>query len=72
MKLLKSIFSRIVGSVNRTLWRRVEWLALRLLAASSRRLIAHRQSRRVHSEAWRRTTVIPMQPYTPERGARWN
>ena len=69
---VKTIFARITAPVNRTLWRRVEWLALRLLAASSRHLIAHRQSRRAHSEAWRRTTVIPMASYSPERGARWN
>ncbi len=68
---VKPIITRTLGPVNRAIWKRVEWLALRLLAAASRHLIAHRQSRTVHSEAWRRTTVIPI-AYSGERSARWN
>ena len=68
---VKPIITRTLGPVNRRFWKRVEWLALRLLAASSGRLIAHRHSRTVHSEAWRRMTVIPM-AYSGERSARWN
>ncbi len=65
MKLVKTIISRSLGPVNRLAWRRVEWLALRLLAASSRHLIAHRQARRAHSEAWRRTVIVAMPAKRP-------
>ncbi len=44
--------------IRDNLWHGVEWVALRLLAAASRRLIAQRQSRRVHSEAWRRGSLV--------------
>jgi hypothetical protein len=67
----RTIFYRIAAPVNRALWRRVEWLALRLLAASSRHLIAHRQARRVHSEAHKRGAIVPP-VYMHERSARWN
>jgi hypothetical protein len=68
---VKTIIAHARGAVNRAVWRRVEWLALRLLAASSRRLIAHRQARRVHSEAHKGVAVIPA-VYAGQRSARLN
>jgi hypothetical protein len=68
---VKTIFGRIAAPVNRALWRRVEWLALRLLAAASRHLIAHRQARRVHSEAHKRGAIVPP-VYAGKCSARWN
>ena len=68
---VKAILGRVAAPVNRAVWKRVEWLALRMLAASSRHLIAHRQARRVQSEAHKRGAVVPP-VYMHERSGQWN
>jgi len=69
MQLLNAILSpltRFVKYLDRRFWRLVEYLATAMLTRSSRRLIRSRQHKRgVHSEAWKKGSVVKAAPRLP-------
>lgn len=70
MSLLQAILSpvaRFVKSTDRRFWKLVEYLATAMLTRSSRRLIAQRQKRKAHSEAWKKGNVVHLAPPLRQR-----